>query len=493
MSISTKRPSAWAEVFKYVVSAIILAAGIAAMSLLSLMAEKPENVAPDALIPLVKTIDAMPYTGRLDTEVSGTVVPFREIRLAAQVAGRIVKKYEACEAGHFVTKGTKLLEIDRTDYELDLKSTQADIEQAQKSIDEVEQDILGAQRNLTIAENDYKLQKEDYDRILAVKGSISQSEVNTAERGLLAAESQIVQNKNSIASLKARKAKLQASLEVTKTQLAKINLNLERTTIMAPADGVIVKEMTEQDNIVRVGDELLTFEDVSHAEILCNLSTTDINWIRENSSGELGELEVKGFANVYRLPRSTVTIFDNTEPSIRWQGVLERFDGIGRDEVTKTFPCRIVVRNPVIESEEGPRALVRGMYVKCQIEVFASAGSDDREFITFPTMGLRPGNYVWVVRDNKLKRIEVDVVDHTEGIDKNELEKPFVIVRKHSTGIQNGDQIVISPLAQPIDGGIVQLESELEQETAVADKPEESTDERRSVKRTADATSADPS
>ena len=52
-------------------------------------------------------------------EADGVVVPFREIELAAEVAGRIVERDERCRAGNFVTQGTLLARIDPQDYQLE--------------------------------------------------------------------------------------------------------------------------------------------------------------------------------------------------------------------------------------------------------------------------------------------------------------------------------------------------------------------------------------
>lgn len=494
-SPSKTRRFQFRELTKYALSAIIVAAGLGSMIALSKLAQSPGNVKPDSLVPQVRVYPAQSYSGQLDIEVSGTVVPFREIRIAAEVGGRVVKKYPACEAGNYVTAGTKLMEIDREDLEIQKKTTELDIKQAEKSIDEVDSEINGAQANLDLAIKDLELQQQDYERSERLRGSISQSELNAAARNLNAAQRAVTQQQSTISNLQARKERLLATLDLTRQQLKKIELDLARTLIVAPADGVIVKEMTEKDNIVRVGDELLLFEDIQHAEILCNLTTTDLDWLRQNSPESMETIETPGNLNVYHLPKTSVTVRDSANPSISWEGILERFDGIGRDEVTKTFPCRIVVKDPVIETDEGPRALVRGMYVKCQIEVIASAGQDERRFLTFPTRSLWPGNYAWVVRDNRLQKVDVEVVDHTVGRYRDNPEEPFVIVRQSEGGLQPGDEVVSSPLTQPNDEVLVEINREENDtskppsavnETADAAVPSEATGAR------ATSTPADP-
>ena len=62
------------------------------------------------------TESIQPFAGELDMTVSGSVVPFREIRVAAKVSGNVVKKHPKCEAGHFVNAGEPLIEIDPSDF-----------------------------------------------------------------------------------------------------------------------------------------------------------------------------------------------------------------------------------------------------------------------------------------------------------------------------------------------------------------------------------------
>ncbi len=52
----------------------------------------------------------------LDVSVTGTVVSYRQINLAAEVAGRIKVKSEACQIGRFVKRGDLLFELDSTDF-----------------------------------------------------------------------------------------------------------------------------------------------------------------------------------------------------------------------------------------------------------------------------------------------------------------------------------------------------------------------------------------
>ena len=105
-------------VIRYGLSILILAGAAAAAWGLSLLAKPTESQAPTALIPKVLLERADEYAGTIDLLVSGTVVPHREINVAAEVGGRVLKKFPDCMAGNFVEKDTPLIQIDPETYEL---------------------------------------------------------------------------------------------------------------------------------------------------------------------------------------------------------------------------------------------------------------------------------------------------------------------------------------------------------------------------------------
>ncbi len=445
------------ELAKYLISAVILLIGIGATIGLTLLRDPPGKKDSNALIPLVRTTSVAPFSGSLDMLVSGTVVPFREIKIAAEIGGKIINKYPECEAGNYVTRGTKLLEIDTEEYQIELSTIEREIDQAQKSLAEAEEEINGAQKNLELAKRDLELQKKEYDRSVRLKGVLSDSEMDEANRALLNSRTQLTTRENSLALLEAKKARMQSTLEVAESRRDKAKFNLERTVITAPDDGIIVQESVEQGDNVFPNSPLIIMEDTSHAEVRCNLTPSELNWLRRYAltPGEFDESE----RMLYRLPKSEVQIFETSDPDMVWTGILERFDGIGRDELTKSIPCRIVVPEPIAKYGQMQKALVRGMYVKCRIVIPADRASGNQQLASFPEAAVRPGNFVWVVRDKRLHRIDVSIVDRTsQTVDGK--QQQVVVVSMIPESLKMGDQVVTTPLPQPIEGGPVLLEED---------------------------------
>jgi multidrug efflux pump subunit AcrA (membrane-fusion protein) len=457
---ASRSPSKLPDLYRYIISATILGAGIGLCYWLSTLKEKPKEQSTSQLIPLVATDSVQPYSGQIDMEVSGSVVPYREIRVAAKVMGNIVKKYDACEAGNFVTAGTKLLEIDPSDYANQLATSKAELEQAKKSLAENAQEIAAAEDALRLAKRDLSIAKAEFQRSQRIKSALSKAEFDQAKRALLNSETQVNNRENNLKLAKSRTQRLNATVRLSETRVQGAETNLARATVTAPDDGIIVDESVQEGDFVSMGSPLLTFEDTRKSEVICNLSPRDLDWIRTNSTltQQLkDEIEQNQSLAAYYLPKTDVAVYESDNERVVWKGKLERFDGIGRDNATRTIPTRIVVEDPVVKSGDTIHALVRGMFVKCKIQVQVSAGDSEKRFLAFPAVALRPGGFVWTIADNKLKRIDVQVVDRTEIGAGDDAEK-IIVIRHLDDSLQPDDSIVVSPIPQAVDGMEVQTE-----------------------------------
>lgn len=484
-AISTKRTakkSAIKEVFKYLLSASILGSGIIIALVLSSLRGELGSADARNLNPKADVFAVAEYTGSLDLVVSGTVVPFREIEIAAQVGGLITTKYPDCEAGQFVKKGAKLFEIDRSDYDLDIKTIHSEINQAQRAFEEVQKEIEGAIKNIELAQSDYKLQQKDFERTNRLSSALSESELDQAKRVLLQSQTALTGRKNSLDLLRVRELKMQASLELAKSRLAKSELSLKRTTVTAADDGVIVAEFVEQGNYATPGKKLVSLEVTRRAEVQINLTPGELRWLRQHAdSGNAFQAEADVL--VYQLPKMDVEIFDSPDPEVKWQGVLERFNGIGRDELTKTIPCSILVDKPIILTPDGARVLVRGMYVKCRMEIPPSQ-LKGRRFFELPAAAVQPyldgdgksGDVVWVAGEldwkqentdgqktdegkpgihseieGKLHKVKIDIVHRLDKKIDGQM-KEYVVISDDGGGLDIGNWIIASPLPNPVDG-----------------------------------------
>ena len=472
---------------RYGISAIIVGLGIAAMVVFYKMRKPPAEKPFENRIPAVNYYVAEEFSEKLGIEVSGIVVPHREIRMAALVGGTITEKH--CEAGTFVRKGDILYRIDPKDFELQIKQIKREVSQATKSIEESQAEESSATEREKLARKDFELSQADFDRKKKLGGVLSQSEFTVAQKNLNAAKQALEQAQSNLKLATMRVARLKEAKALSETMLEKAELDLERTTIAAPSDGIVVRDLVEKGDFVQRGTQLLMFEDTSRSEVTCNLRPDQIQWLWENSSDPSN----RPTENPYQLPPTSVKVkSDFGGEENEWLGRLESYDGFGLDERTKMVPVRILIENPVAQADSGGnRALIRNMYVKVHIEIdtqmMTNAG---HQFVKIPGISVRPGDYIWVLRDSVanpadddnqpdptedtdtesessgissdsaetavLDRVKIRPVDRKPGAVGDQFES-YVIVRVGPKSLRPNDRVVLTPMTQPEIGATVKV------------------------------------
>ena len=233
-------------------------------------------------VPLVDSVKVQPYTDTFVIEADGIVVPFREIQLASQVSGRIEYKSESCRAGRQVKKGDELFRIDSQDYELAVEQLKRQQQQAEIDLEDAKLEITKSTDLLKLANEDLKLASAEYTRLKKLRETgnvISISDVERAQRAELTAQNTVVQYNAQLSSARQSEYRLISSKELTEISLQKANLDLARTSVKAPVDGVVIRELVEEDSFAQLGTNLVTIEDTKQGEIRANLKMDDLLWV----------------------------------------------------------------------------------------------------------------------------------------------------------------------------------------------------------------------
>ena len=408
--------SSW-MLFNVVAPLGLLAAGIAFVLVMGEASAPPREAEDTSLAGRMKALSAvrvakiqsLESTGqKLELVVDGNVVPFRESRVAAEVAGKIVFKAENCEAGNVVKKGQVLMRIDQDDYKLQVEQFSRQKQQAYQSLREVDQQLVNAQRLIDVAKKDVALQEKEVKRQESLPSNFaSRREIDQAKRSLLQAEQQLVNNENQYDLLKKSRVRLEASEQLAATQLQTAELNLKRTEIVAPIDGVIVREDADLNTFVNRGTVLVTIEDTSKVEVATSLRMDQLYWVLDQAD-QSGNSSSDNSS--YELPETSAIIeYELTGregQTYRWNGRLLSYDGLGLNPQTRTVPVRVLVDNPkqYIDAKgnpgqaNGPSALLRGMYVRVKLQV-----EPRTPLVVIPGTALQPGNRVWqFVKDDSV-------------------------------------------------------------------------------------------
>ena len=445
------------------VSLGLVAAGVAAFLILKNLKEPTRPVDRVSPPPLVEVADVTRHVGGLDVTSDGVVVPYRLINVGAEVGGRVVKMDPALRSGRYVTAGQELLTIDPEPYRLEQKRLEAEVRAAASSLAELAVQIENAKGSALIAKKDAELAQAETARQerLRERNSGSLAAVEQARRAELQAKDKLQTAANALRLLQAQQERLGVQKELAETNLERAELDLSRTTVTSPVDGVIVSAEVEEGGRVQAGGPLFTINDSSRAEVRTNLLMKDVAWILAHPPEGTRPTDLTDDAAAYALPSVPVTVrYELMGNVYTWDGVLNRAEGTGIDEATRTVPCRVTVENPRSVSMgggsgalpvAGPRALVRGMFVTVLVH------TDPAEsLLEVPEQAVRPGSRVWAVRDGKLRIAELPVVAIVGG---------KVLIPPHASPLEPGDRVVTSPLPAATPGMSVRVAGDADTET----------------------------
>ena len=433
------------SIVRWVLPVVILGAAVGGFVALGGPKPPPRKAAEIPAAVPVRTAGVETGDGRIEIEADGVVVPLREITLAAEVAGRVLRKTEACNEGQFVSRGEILLEIDPRDYELDVERLEREVAQAKLAIEEIDEEIAQNATSIDLARRQVELAKREVARLDALKANrvVTESEHDRSIREDLNAANTLTTQEGQKRVLAKRRSRFVEAESLAATMLEKARLDLSRTRIVSPADGVVVEDKVEQDSFVAKGVPLVVIEDTSAAEVKTSLRMDEVTRVWGTRKAAAGGHEVP------ESPAKVVFTIDDRR--YEWDGVLSRQEGRGLDEKTRTLPCRVRVPEPdrvraldrygaplATLPADAPRSLLRGMFVEVWLQVDVP-----RPLVSVPEEAVRPSGDVFVMRDGKLHIMRPRPFHAAAG---------RVVFDQEESGLAPTDRVVVSQIANPRDG-----------------------------------------
>ena len=314
---------------------------------------------------------------------NGEVKPLNEINLISQVSGQIIKAADEFVDGGIIKAGSPLVWIDDRDYKLAVISAESRVAQASKLLER------------EIAESE--LAKNDWE------------ELGLGEASPLTLR---------IPQLKEAEAAEKAAL----ADLEKAKLNLERTVVKLPFQGIIRQKKTGVGQFVGTGSILATAFSTEEVLIALPLTDTELSYLGLPLAYE----EERPFSgpkvNFYSLVSNK-----NSE----WEGRIVRTAG-SIDPLTRLVYVYAEVINPYQQSP--PLAI--GMFVDAVIE-----GKTIKNGFLVPNSAINNNSNIYVINTNdNLEIREIEVLG---------TENDYVIIKGE---ISEGERVVVSPLNNAKDG-----------------------------------------
>lgn len=196
-----------------------------------------------------------------------------------------------------------------------------------------------------------------------------------------------------------------SKVQAAQKQVAKAQRNLKQTSIKAPFNAVVISPSVAIGAYLQTGTTMATLRSSDKAEITLNLS--DKQWQQLANSPDDNEAVVTSLAS----------------SGVIWTAKVERF-AASVDPVTRQRAVVVSVEQPL--TQQTP--LLFGSFVKVDIQ-----GKQNHNMLAIPSFSLTADGYIWLVAENKLRRVSVSPEFSSEGnfyISQAELPKEIQLVRK---------------------------------------------------------------
>ncbi|MFC1549642.1 efflux RND transporter periplasmic adaptor subunit, partial [Nitrospirota bacterium] len=331
--------------------ALLLIAGLLAFGLKALKPKVKKGRARPST-PIVSTIELSPTTHSIHIKANGTVIPARQIELLAQVEGMAVYVTPELIPGGLIKKGTVLLRIDPTDYDLEIRNKKAQVADAKLNL-ELEKARQG------IAFKEWESLSE---------GSSMEGNRPLALRG--------PHLEKALASLDAAESSLEVALVAQK-----------RTIVKSPFNALVLEQNVTKGQLISRQKPVATLVDTDEFWIEASVPLDKLKWISfpTNKQKRATQAEVSlnlgGKSKTIRKAEA-YRLYGQLDPKGRMAKVLFR------------LPDPLCL-NKCDNGLNGNARLLMGSFVDIQID----AGAIDNAF-SIPRSAMRDNNTVWILDSN---------------------------------------------------------------------------------------------
>jgi len=268
-----------------------------------------------------------PFTSQ--ARVHALVVP-----IAPEVSGTVV----SVDVGNNqkVQAGQILFHIDPERYQLAVQTAEADLQSARQSMGASSANVSAAKAALVSAQANLVRSEKDAVRLQRIKdedpGAISQRRIESAEASLAAARGQVDASKANVEKARqdlGKTGEQNSRILQAQSALAQAKLNLERTSVRAPEDGLVTDVRVNKGNYANASAPQMTFIAVDNIWIQADYTENNLGHIQagnpvrivfdvlpgESFSGTVREL---GFGvAVDSAPLGSLPTIDNNQAWLR--------------------------------------------------------------------------------------------------------------------------------------------------------------------------------
>ena len=225
--------------------------------------------------------------GPLQAAVSatGTVTPVRQVQISSQVSGQIKELF--VDFNSEVKEGQLIARLDPETFEYRVRQSTADVEAARASVLTAQANVQSALAQVTRAQGDLGEAQRDEKRKLdlVAQNFISSAELDTAKARTASLGESLKVAQAQVAVARAQAQNAQAIVKQRDAQLQQARVDLERTQIRSPVDGIVIKRSVEVGQTVAASlqaPELFVIaRNLSDMQVEAAIDEADISRVRD--------------------------------------------------------------------------------------------------------------------------------------------------------------------------------------------------------------------
>ncbi|MDC0936805.1 HlyD family efflux transporter periplasmic adaptor subunit [Pirellulales bacterium] len=370
----------------------------------------------------------------------GTAQPATVWSAVAQVRGAVVRTHPELNPGAILRAGEIALQIDPTEYELQIAQQQAQIAQTEAQQAQLAAEEQNVRSSLEIEVESLALAEQDLQRLEGLRrsNSVTAAEFERKQREVLAQRQSNQALSNQLNVLPARSNAFAATRAAQQAALAQLQLDLDRCAIEVPFNCRLSDVLIEPGQFLTAGQQLFQAYGTDVTEVEAQFPISQIRPLL-SSDGKPIDLTADAMKRIREVFDVVATVRLNTgDLDIEWEA---KFDRVREqlDLQTRTVRIVVAVEDPFAKAIPGERPpLLPGMF--CEVELRAQPRTGQ---LVIPRTAVHDGSVYVVDDENRMWRRDIKI--------RNVQGRLAVL----TDGVVGGERLVISNPVPAIEGMLV--------------------------------------
>ena len=248
---------------------------------------------------------------------SGTVNPVTQVSVGTQVSGQV--RAVLVDFNSEVKAGQLIAEIDPQTFEYRVRSAQADVDAARAAVQIALANAASSRANVSRAQTELAEARRAHDRnvSLVAQGFIAQSEADRTRAAVNAAQESLNALQALVGVSQAQIQSAQANVAQRESAHAQARVDLSRTRITSPVDGIVIKRTVDKGQTVAASlqaPELFVIaQNLSDMRVDASIDEADVGRIRvgQKASFMVDAFPGQNFEGEVRQVRKAATNVSN--------------------------------------------------------------------------------------------------------------------------------------------------------------------------------------